>query len=51
MSPAGFERYFEELAEGLSVAGNITAAALDIRRALSGKHDIEIVGSPRQAAD
>ncbi|MCA1715890.1 MAG: cupin domain-containing protein [Actinobacteria bacterium] len=51
MSPAGFERYFEELAEGLSSAGNTAAAALDIRRALSGKHDIEIVGPPRQAAD
>lgn len=51
MSPAGFERYFEELAEGLSSAGESAEAALDIRRSLSGKHDIEVVGPPRQAAD
>ncbi len=51
ISPAGFERYFEELAEGLSSAGGSVEAALDIRRALSGKHDIEVVGPPRQAAD
>ncbi len=51
MSLAGFERYFEELAEGLSSAGNTAEAALDIRRALSEKHDIEVIGPPRQAAD
>lgn len=48
MSPPGFERYFEELAEGISSAGNSAEAALDVRRALSGKYDIEVVG-PRAA--
>lgn len=51
MSPPGFERYFEELAEGLSSASNSAEAALYVRRALSEKHDIEVVGPPRQTLD
>jgi hypothetical protein len=39
MSPPGFERYLEELAEGLATVGT------------SEKHDIEVVGPPRQAGD
>ncbi len=49
MSPPGFERYFEELAEGLAAIGDDAEAALSVRRALSEKHDIEVVGPPRQA--
>ncbi len=49
MSPPGFERYFEELAEGLAAVGDDAEAAMDIRKTLSEKHDIEVVGPPRQA--
>ena len=49
MSPAGFERYFEELAEGLAAVGDDAEAAMSVRKALSEKHDIEVVGPPRQA--
>ena len=51
MSPPGFERYFEELAEGLASAGDFAEAAVEVRRALSAKHDIEVVGPPRRAGD
>ena len=51
ISPPGFERYFEELAEGLEAAANDEQAAMGVRKALSQKHDIEVVGPPRQAAD
>ncbi len=50
MSPPGFERYFEELAEGLAAVGDDAEAAMNVRKALSEKHDIEVVGPPRQAA-
>ena len=51
MSPAGFERDFEELAQGLATAGGwATEAAMEVRKTLSERHDIEVVGSPRQAA-
>ncbi len=46
MSPSGFERYFEELAEGLAAAGEDEEAAMDVRRALSERHDIEVLGPP-----
>ena len=46
MSPPGFERYFEELAEGLAAAGEDEEAAVDVRRALSERHDIEVLGPP-----
>ena len=51
ISPPDFERYFEELAEGLEAAANDEQAAMGVRKALSQKHDIEVVGPPRQAAD
>jgi hypothetical protein len=39
ISPPGFEGYFGEL------------AAMGVRKALSEKYDIEVVGPPRQATD
>jgi quercetin dioxygenase-like cupin family protein len=51
MSPPGFERYFEELAEGLASAGDSAEAAVEVRRTLSAKHDIEVVGPSRRAGD
>ena len=49
VSPPGFERYFEELAEGLEAAGDDEQAAMGVRKALSEEYDIEVVGPPRQA--
>ena len=49
ISPPGFERYFEELADGLAEAGDDAEAAMSVRKALSEKYDIEVVGPPRQA--
>ena len=49
ISPPGFESYFEELAEGLAAAVDDAEAAMSVRKALSGKYDIEVVGPPRQA--
>lgn len=49
ISPPGFERYFEELADGLAAAGDDAAAATSVRKALSAKYDIEVIGPPRQA--
>jgi hypothetical protein len=51
ISPPGFERYFEELVEGLAAAGDDAGAAMSVRKALSEKYDIEVVGSPRQATE
>ena len=51
ISPPGFEGYFEELAEGLEAAGDDEQASMRVRKALSGKYDIEVVGPPRQATD
>ena len=51
MSPPGFERYLEELAEGLATVGDSEEAAMELRRTLSEKHDIEVVGPPRKAGD
>ena len=51
MSPPGFVRYLEELAEGLATVGTSEEAVMELRRALSEKHDIEVVGPPRQAGD
>ncbi len=51
ISPPGFERYFEELAEGLEAAEDDEQAAMSVRRALSENYDIEVVGPPRQATD
>jgi quercetin dioxygenase-like cupin family protein len=49
VSPPGFENYFEELAEGLGAAGDDAQAATSLRKTLSEKYDIEVVGPPRQA--
>jgi quercetin dioxygenase-like cupin family protein len=49
ISPPGFEGYFEELAEGLEAAGDDEQAAVSVRKALSEKYDIEVVGPPRQS--
>ena len=43
LSPAGFERYFRELAERLG-ADQSEEAALSVRRELSARYDIEVVG-------
>ncbi len=51
LSPPGFERYFEELAARLADVGDDAEAAMSVRKALSEKHAIEVVGSPRQATD
>ena len=51
LSPAGFESYFEELAEGLAAAGDDAQAATKLRKRLSEKYDIEVVGPPRQATN
>jgi quercetin dioxygenase-like cupin family protein len=51
ISPSGFERYFEELVEGLEAAGDDEQATMSVRKALSEKYDIEVVGPPRQATD
>ena len=51
LSPAGFESYFEELAEGLAAAGDDAQAATKLRKRLSEKYDIEVVGQPRQATN
>ncbi len=45
ISPPGFE----ELAEGLEAAGDDEQAAMGVRKALSAKYDIEVVGPSRQA--
>jgi quercetin dioxygenase-like cupin family protein len=51
VSPAGFESYLEELAEGLAAAGDDAQAATKLRKRLSEKYDIEVVGPPRQATN
>ena len=51
ISPPGFEGYFGELAEGLEAAADDEQAAMGVRKALSEKYDIEVVGPSRQAAD
>jgi mannose-6-phosphate isomerase-like protein (cupin superfamily) len=45
MAPSGFEAYFAELAEGLGEAPDETSA-MEVRRRLSAKHDIEVLGPP-----
>ena len=49
ISPPGFESYFEDLSEGLAVADDSQEEAMRVRRRLSVKYDIEVVGPPRQA--
>jgi quercetin dioxygenase-like cupin family protein len=50
VSPSGFERYFEELADGLASAGDVPESAMSLRKALSERYDIEVVGPPRQVS-
>jgi quercetin dioxygenase-like cupin family protein len=49
MSPPGFVRYLEELANGLTAVGDDAEAAMSLRKELSEKYDIEVLGPPRQA--
>src|SRR3712207_4379938 len=49
ISPPGFERYLEELANGLTAVGDDVEAAMSLRKELSEKYDIEVVGPPRRA--
>jgi hypothetical protein len=49
MSPPDFWRCLKELAEGLAAAGDDAEAAMSLRKELSEKYDIEVVGPPRQA--
>ncbi len=49
MSRPRFERYSEDLAEGLAAVGEDAKAAMSVRKALSEKHDLEVVGPPREA--
>jgi oxalate decarboxylase/phosphoglucose isomerase-like protein (cupin superfamily) len=51
LSPSGFEHYFEELAEGLAIVGERPEEAMSLRKALSQRYDIEVVGPPRQAQE
>ena len=51
MSPPGFVRHLEEQAEGLATMGTSEEAVMELSRALSEKHDIEVVGPHRQAGD
>ena len=48
LSPAGFEDYFGELADGLAASGS-DDAAMEVRRRLSSRYDIEVVGPPMAA--
>jgi len=50
MSPPEFWRYIKELAEGLAEAGDDAQAALRVRKRLSEKYDVEVVGPPRRGA-
>ena len=45
LAPPGFEAYFRELGPLLATAGS-EADALEARRSLSAKYDIEVVGPP-----
>ncbi|HEY3195803.1 MAG TPA: cupin domain-containing protein [Candidatus Dormibacteraeota bacterium] len=45
LSPAGFEEYFRELADGLA-ASESDDAVMAVRRRLSSRYDIEVVGPP-----
>lgn len=49
ISPPDFWRYLKELAEGLAAAGDDAEAAMELRKELSEKYDVEILGPPRRA--
>ena len=48
VSPPGLVRYLEELAIGLTSTGDNAEAATKLRKELSEKHDVELVGPPRR---
>jgi quercetin dioxygenase-like cupin family protein len=48
MSSPEFWRYLKELAEGLAAAGGDAEAATSLRKRVSEKYDIEVVGPPRR---
>jgi mannose-6-phosphate isomerase-like protein (cupin superfamily) len=48
-SPPGLEQYFRELAAHLGDI-NSQEASIELRKSLSGKHDMEIVGPPAKAS-
>ncbi len=48
MSPPDFWRYLKELAEGLAAVGDDAEAAMSLRKELSEKYDVEVVGPPQQ---
>jgi quercetin dioxygenase-like cupin family protein len=50
MSPPDFWRYGKELAKGLAIVGDDAEAATSLRKRLSEKYDIEVIGPPRRAA-
>jgi mannose-6-phosphate isomerase-like protein (cupin superfamily) len=45
ISPAGFEQYFRDLADGLA-ANDSDEAPIEVRRQLSSRYDIEVLGPP-----
>lgn len=47
LAPPGFEAYFRELSEALA---NVRSdeEAIDLRRQLSARYDIEVIGPPVQ---
>ena len=51
LSPPDLWRYLKELAEGLVSAGDDAEAAMELRKELSEKYDVEIVGPPRWATN
>jgi hypothetical protein len=50
MSPPDFWLYLKELAEGLAAAGDDAESATSLRKRLSEKYDVEVVGPPRRGA-
>ena len=46
IAPAGSEGYFRELSDALADGGQDEVRAADVRRALSSRYDIEVVGPP-----
>lgn len=49
ISPPDLWRYLKKLAEGLVAAGDDAEAAMELRKELSEKYDVEILGPPRRA--
>jgi hypothetical protein len=49
--PPSFETHFEDLAGGLSIAGDDAQAATSLRKRLWETYDIEVVDPPRKATN